>query len=63
MDAKLHGSTPDSKTSEQQQGEEVNYEKPEIVAIGNAVQVVESAAKMGEHFDAPPSNAAYSSDE
>ena len=32
----------------------MNYEKPEIIAIGNAAQVVESAAKLGEHFDTQP---------
>jgi len=41
----------------------MNYEKPKIIAIANAVQAVQSAAKMGEHFDTQPSNAAYTSEE
>jgi hypothetical protein len=41
----------------------MKYEKPEITVIENAVEAIQSVAKMGESFDTQPSNAAYRSDE
>jgi hypothetical protein len=41
----------------------MKYEKPEITVMEQAVQAIQSVAKMGEHFDTQPSNAAYRSDE
>jgi hypothetical protein len=41
----------------------MKYEKPEITVTEEAVQAIQSGAKMGEHFDTQPSNAAYRSDE
>jgi hypothetical protein len=41
----------------------MKYEKPEIVTIDDALKAVQNVAKMGDHFDTRPSNAAYTADE
>lgn len=41
----------------------MKYEKPQIVTIEDAVKAVQTVAKMGQHFDIQPSNAAYTADE
>jgi hypothetical protein len=41
----------------------MKYEKPEIVAVEPAIEVVQNSTKMGLNFDTKPSNAAYTSDE